>query len=86
MAEAGVADMVSVTWSGMLLRSATPTPIVERLSKEMRALLNDPAFRKPLEAQGFEILSSTPQEFAARLRAEHAAMARSLKDGKVQID
>jgi tripartite-type tricarboxylate transporter receptor subunit TctC len=86
MAEAGAPGVVSLAWSGMLVRSGTPAPVVERLNKEMREILKDPAFRKPLEEQGFEVLSSTPQEFAARLRADNAAMAQVIKAGNVQID
>ncbi|VTU38097.1 Argininosuccinate lyase [Variovorax sp. PBL-H6] len=86
MSEAGAPGVVSLAWSGMLVRSGTPAPVVERLSKEMREILKDPAFRKPLEAQGFEILSSTPGEFEARLRADSSAMASVIKAGNVQID
>jgi tripartite-type tricarboxylate transporter receptor subunit TctC len=86
MAEAGAPGVVQVAWSGMLVRSGTPAPIVERLSREMQEILKDPAFREPLESAGFEILSSTPQAFAERLRQDHAAMGKVVQIGNVRID
>ncbi|MBV7482611.1 tripartite tricarboxylate transporter substrate binding protein [Bordetella sp. BOR01] len=86
MAEAGAPDTVQIAWSGMLVRRGTPAPIVERLHKEMVAILATPEFRKPQEAQGSEILSSTPEEFEARLKADSQRMAEVIKAGNVHID
>ena len=86
MAEAGAPGVVQLAWSGMLVRAGTPAPVVERLHKEMLEILEDPAFRKPLEAQGFDMLSSTPQGFTDRLKADYAKMGEVIKAGKVQID
>jgi tripartite-type tricarboxylate transporter receptor subunit TctC len=86
MAEAGAPGVVQLAWSGMLVRSGTPAPVVERLHKEMTEILKTPAFRKSLEDQGFDVLSSTPQEFTDRLKADYAAMGEVIKAGNVQID
>jgi tripartite-type tricarboxylate transporter receptor subunit TctC len=86
MAEAGAPGVVQLAWSGMLVRSGTPAPVVARLHKEMVEILKTPAFRKSLEEQGFDVLSSTPQEFTDRLKADYAAMAEVIKAGNVQID
>jgi tripartite-type tricarboxylate transporter receptor subunit TctC len=86
MAEIGLPGVESVAWSGMLVRAGTPEPIVERLNAAMRKILDDPGFRQPLEAQGFEILSSTPDEFAARLKKDYDAMGAVIKAGNVHID
>ncbi|MCD0501662.1 Bug family tripartite tricarboxylate transporter substrate binding protein [Bordetella petrii] len=86
MAEAGAPDTVQIAWSGMLVRRGTPAPIVQRLHKEMAAILATPEFRKPQEAQGSEILSSTPEEFEARMQADSQRMAEVIKAGNVHID
>lgn len=44
------------------------------------------ALRKPLEEQGFDVLSSTPEAFAERLKADHASMGEVIKAGNVKID
>ena len=86
MAEAGAPGTVQVAWSGMLVRRGTPDDVIQKLHKEMVAILATPAFRKPQEEQGSEILSSTPEEFAARLKADYARMGEVIKAGNVHID
>lgn len=86
MADAGLPGVESVAWSGMLVRAGTPPAIVDRLNAAMRKILDDPAFRKPLEAQGFEILSSTPDVFATRLKKDYDAMGAVIRAGNVHID
>ncbi|OWT67951.1 MULTISPECIES: tripartite tricarboxylate transporter substrate binding protein [unclassified Achromobacter] len=86
MAEVGLTGVESVAWSGMLVRSGTPAPIVEKLNAAMRKILDDPAFRKPLEAQGFEILSSSPDDFTVRLKKDYQSMGDVIRAGNVHID
>lgn len=86
MAEAGAPGVVQLAWSGMLVRSGTPAPIVERLNREMREILKEPAFRKSMEDQGFDVLSTTPEEFTARMKADYLTMGDVIKAGNVQID
>ncbi|MEJ8824541.1 tripartite tricarboxylate transporter substrate binding protein [Variovorax humicola] len=86
MAEAGVPGVVSIVWNGLLVRRGTPAPIVERLNTELRAVLASPEFRKPLEAQGYEILSSTPAEFESLLIRDLAAMGETIKRADIQLD
>ncbi|QHJ01137.1 tripartite tricarboxylate transporter substrate binding protein [Xylophilus rhododendri] len=86
MAEAGAPGVVQIAWSGMLVRSGTPQPVVDRLVREMKAILQSPEFRKPQEEQGSEILVSTPAEFAARLKADYTTMGKVIEAGKVSID
>jgi tripartite-type tricarboxylate transporter receptor subunit TctC len=85
-AEAGVPGVVNIVWNGILVRSGTPAPVVERLNKEMRAILQSPGFRKPLEAQGYEVLSSTPQEMGALIARDTPAMAAVVRQADIQID
>lgn len=85
-AEAGMPGVVSVVWNGLLVRRGTPAPVVDRLQREIRAVLAAPDFRKPLEAQGYEVLGSTPAEFEARLRAELQAMGAVVRASGIRLD
>lgn len=79
MAETGVAGVVSVVWNGLLVRRGTPPAVAERLGNELRAILASPEFRAPLEAQGYEILSSTPAEFEALIEKDLRIMGTIVK-------
>lgn len=86
MAEAGYAGVVSVVWNGLLVRRGTPAQVVERLASSLRAVLASAEFRKPIEAQGYEVLSSTPEEFETLIRQDLAAMAGTIAKADIQID
>jgi tripartite-type tricarboxylate transporter receptor subunit TctC len=86
MAEAGAPGVVSIVWNGLLVRHGTPPAVVQRLNTELRAILESPDFRKPLEAQGYEVLSSTPAEFEGLLRKDLAAMATTVQQADIRLD
>ena len=66
--------------------AGTPAPIVERLSKEVAATLQEPEVRARLEALGAEVVGSTPAELDAFRRAELAKWTRLAKDNRIQLD
>lgn len=86
MDEAGASGVRSTVWNGLLVRRGTPPEIVQRLNTALRSVLESPDFRKPLERQGYEVLSSTPAEFEALLSKELAAMATTVKQADIRLD
>jgi tripartite-type tricarboxylate transporter receptor subunit TctC len=77
--EAGVAGYEVSPWYGLLAPAATPSAIVARLSAEVNAVVRRAEFKQKLAAQGAEPEGSTPEEFAAYLRAEAARWAPVVK-------
>lgn len=86
MDEAGANGVRSNVWNGLLVRRGTPPDVVQRLNTALRSILESPEFRKPLERQGYEVLSSTPAEFEALRTKELAAMATTIKQANIQLD
>ncbi|PJX28360.1 MFS transporter [Advenella sp. S44] len=84
--QAGVSGVISSVWNGILVRSGTPDEIVKKLNENIVAILQSEAFRQPLESQGYEVLSSTPQEFADLLRKDTEVMGQQVRDAGVHID
>lgn len=70
LAEAGLPDAASYAWNGLVAPVATPPDRVARLAAEARAALTAPEARATLEKAGFEIVASSPEEFAAFVAAE----------------
>ena len=58
------------SWLGVFAPAATPAPVVLRLSREVAQALRQPALRERMEALGYEVVGSTPEEFATLQRAE----------------
>ena len=70
VAESGLPGYEVVGWFGMFAPARTPAAIVERLSAEAKRGLERPDFARLAEAQGTEILGSSPQELARVVKAE----------------
>jgi tripartite-type tricarboxylate transporter receptor subunit TctC len=58
------------SWTGLVAPARTPAAITGRLQRELAKALALPDVREKLQGQGFEIVGSTPQEFAAFVVAE----------------
>ncbi len=70
IAEAGMPQLSVVVWGGLFGPAKMPKDIVERLSREVNAILQRPAVREQLEKLGVEASGSTPEEFAAFLKQQ----------------
>lgn len=71
-AEAGLPNYDVTTWYGILTPAGVPRPLVQRLNRELVAIMNSPDMKERLAKQGTEVRTSTPEEFAAYIKAEIA--------------
>jgi tripartite-type tricarboxylate transporter receptor subunit TctC len=77
VAEAGLPELESEYWIGMLVPANTPPAIVDKLNRDIVEILRTPAMQTMLLDQGAVPGAGTPQEFAAFIHSE------TLKWGKV---
>src|SRR5438067_5041081 len=64
IAEAGYPGFEALAWNGVLVAAATPRAIIQRLNAEINAIVKDLAVKSALNAQGFELVGGTPEDFA----------------------
>ena len=69
--EQGVPNVDLPVWVGAYVPAGTPRPIVERLQRELRAVLELPEVRERMVAQGQTPVGNTPEAFAANVRADY---------------
>jgi tripartite-type tricarboxylate transporter receptor subunit TctC len=69
-AEAGVPGLDVVLYYGLLAPAGTPRPIVERLNRELRAIVTSDEFKKRMIADGGGPVASTPEEYATNIARE----------------
>jgi len=86
IAEAGYPGFEALAWNGVLVAAGTPRPIVERLNVEINAILKDPSVASSLNAQGFELVGGSPEDFAALIRSESAKWAPVIKKTGARVD
>src|SRR3712207_6172521 len=69
-AELGHPDLTAEEWFGVLLPAQTPAPLVEGLRRALAAAAGTPELQEALARLEYKASTSSPQEFAARIRAE----------------
>jgi tripartite-type tricarboxylate transporter receptor subunit TctC len=79
LAEAGVPGYAIDAWFGILAPANTPAPIVNRLSRELRAILAEPELKKKMLDLGQELVGDSPQEFSNFLRSEITKMGEIVR-------
>ncbi len=79
IAEGGLPGFESVQWYGLLAPARTPAEIIERLHKEVVAILRTPEARERFVSDGAGVVASSPHEFAAFIKAETVKWAKAAK-------
>ena len=86
VAESGVPRYVFDVWYGIMFPGGTPQPIVAKMEGELTRLLKSPAVSERFAAAGLEPLTSTPREFAERIKSELPKWQRVAKEAYIRID
>jgi tripartite-type tricarboxylate transporter receptor subunit TctC len=70
IAEAGVPGYEAVQWYGFLAPAGTPAAIISQIHAESMKALNSAEMKEKLALDGAEPSPTSPEEFAAHIRAE----------------
>ena len=84
--ELGVTGFDAGAWLGLLAPAGTPKPIVEKLNRELNAILDEPETQKRLLAMGAEILKGTPDQFATHMKTEYTKWGKLVRETGVKIE
>jgi len=79
VAETGLPGYEVVLHYGLLAPAGTPRPIVDRLNRELRAVVDSEEVRKRLATEGADPLPSTPEEYAADIDQEETKWSAVVK-------
>ncbi len=74
------------TWYGLVAPAGTPKDVIAKLSTETRRIVALPELKEKTASQGIELGGSTPEEFAAFLRADIAKWTKEIRELKITID
>ena len=85
-AEAGMPQLMVITWYGMFTRAGVRPEIVERLNGELAKVLNASDTRALFDKVGVESAPSSTAEFAKFVRAEYERWNRVIKDANIRVD
>lgn len=77
--EAGHPGVAMDAYFGLLAPAGTPRAIIDRLHAEVAALLREKDIAERLSGAGLDVAGTSPEEFAARIRADLEKFARVAK-------
>jgi tripartite-type tricarboxylate transporter receptor subunit TctC len=86
MAEAGFPGFDVTTWYSLMLPARTPAAIGKRIHEESAKALQRPEVQQAMANQGLEVETSTPQELAARIKAETATWAEVIRAAGIKSE
>ena len=86
LAEQGIANVNMSQWYAMFAPAKTPKAVVERLNREMNAVLNDKANAKRIEDQGAEVETGTPEQLKVLVQKEVAHWKSVVSAAKIKVE
>lgn len=83
-AEAGMPQLVVITWYGLFAPAGVKPEIIARLNAEVGKLMNAPEAKNKLAQVGLDAATGTPAEFATFVREETDKWAGVIKDAGIR--
>jgi tripartite-type tricarboxylate transporter receptor subunit TctC len=78
--ELGYPEVETHAWFGFFLPAGSPKDAVSLIYTDVKRILDDPEFRqKQLVARGYDVVGSSPEEFAAYIRKDSENRARAVR-------
>jgi tripartite-type tricarboxylate transporter receptor subunit TctC len=84
-AESGLPGFDSVLLYGLIGPAGMPRNIVDRLNKELRAMAETPLVKERVQAEGGDVLPSSPEEYAKSIDREEAKWSALIRKLKLRV-
>ena len=85
IAESGVPGFSVESWQGILAPASTPKDIVKKINRDTLAILENPDFKKQIEAMGYGVSSGSADQFSASLADELKRYTQVIKEAKITL-
>jgi tripartite-type tricarboxylate transporter receptor subunit TctC len=84
--ESGLPGLVAVNWWGVLMPAGTPGAVVRKFHDDLAKVMGEPDLKERFAQLGVEAVSSTPEAFAAFMRAESAKYTKLVRDANIHVE
>lgn len=86
VAESGFPGFQAYSWIGVFAPSATPAPIVHKLTEDFQAALTTPEIKTKLTQSGFEVMATDGPGLDKHVRDEYERWSRFVRDNKIKLE
>jgi tripartite-type tricarboxylate transporter receptor subunit TctC len=83
-AEAGMPELVVITWYGLFVPAGVKPEIIERLNSEVAKAMNAPDSRARLAKVELEVATGTPADAARFVREEYERWGKVIRDAGIK--
>jgi tripartite-type tricarboxylate transporter receptor subunit TctC len=86
MTESGYPDIEADSWVGVLVPAGTPKEIIATLHREFARVLALPDIKERLATLGYDLVASTPEEFAQRIKVELETYRKVIRAANIKLE
>jgi tripartite-type tricarboxylate transporter receptor subunit TctC len=86
IAASGVPGYDAGSTSGVFAPAKTPDAVIARLNREIVQALNSSDVKEKFLAAGVEVVASTPEELAARVKSDTARLGKVIREAGIHED
>jgi tripartite-type tricarboxylate transporter receptor subunit TctC len=83
LAEAGFPEYSVTSWAAIFGPAKLPRPVVERLTREINAILQRPEIKEQIERQAFDVEGSTPEELGVFVKNQLEVWRRAVREAGI---
>jgi tripartite-type tricarboxylate transporter receptor subunit TctC len=84
--ESGLPGFDVSSWTGIFAPASTPRPVIDKLQKELAAVLGTAFVRERYAVLGIEPVGNSPQEFGDQVRADLARWEKVVRAANVRLE
>ncbi|WP_137917716.1 tripartite tricarboxylate transporter substrate binding protein [Hydrogenophaga sp. 2FB] len=85
-AEAGYPGVNATSWFAVFVPTATPKPVVDKLTADIRTVVHSAAFKQKAQEQGATADYQTPQQLGDKVKADLAGWADVVRSSKIEAE
>jgi tripartite-type tricarboxylate transporter receptor subunit TctC len=86
MAEAGYPGIEADFWFALFVPAGSPPAVVQRLNQEFGKAMHSPEVKARFSEQGLDIVTSTPEELSALIRADTERLGKVVREAGVKVE
>lgn len=84
--ESGIADFEASSWVGILAPAKTPRPVIEKLNRELNAVLASPEIVEKLATLGITATPGSPEKFAEQMKGDLEKYGKVVKASGIKAE
>jgi tripartite-type tricarboxylate transporter receptor subunit TctC len=84
--ESGLPGFDAVLHYGLIAPAGTPRPIIDRLNKELRAMAETDLVKQRVQAEGGDVMTSTPEEYAKDIDQEETKWSTLIRKLNLKVE